>query len=633
MSETWQVIEGDCLEVMRGMDEASVDAICTDPPYGLEFMGKEWDRLWHSDGTRTRTTGRQSTNPLEGKPRYGTDSRKMQAWHETWAREALRVLKPGGYLLAAGGTRTFHRLVCALEDAGFEIRDTIMHIYGSGFPKSKNVGNGWGSALKPAQEPWTLARKPLAESSIARQVLSTGTGALNVDGCRVGASGGGWNGLGDTHNEEQWRLNSPDGIQRGGGRFPANLLLSHSAECVRVGERRVKGSNAPGPADGVNPQASYGGNGWKQRPDQQYYADPDGTETVEAYECAPDCPVRLLDEQSGQSKSTDRSKYAGNQYAEGEVFTLPQGRFPANLLLSHSTECRATGEARKVKSGKAHRTNGVAMGYHGSEPAKLEDLTYADPDGTEQVEAYECAPDCPVRLLDEQSGTVKSGGPRNGQNGGKPSNGTPFSEGWNVGKTHGDQGGASRFFQRFEASPAEPGFIYVAKASRRERNAGLEGMPEKPSKSTGWSGDSMPERKDTRPGRTNQTRPEPVASNNHPTVKPIALMRYLCRLITPPGGTVLDPFCGSGSTGCAAVQEGFNFVGIEKEAEYAEIARRRIAYWSQPEEVKAKGKTRSEVFAAEQEAKRAELLAAGEPEMEWDDANQSWEPAKLDTLF
>src|SRR5215212_2517006 len=156
---------------MRGMPENSVDSVVTDPPYGLAFMNKHWDTV-------------------------------DQGWHEAWAREALRVLKPGGYLLAFGGTRTYHRLACAIEDVGFEIRDSISWLYGSGFPKSKNVGNGWGTALKPAHEPIVMARKPLSAKSVARNVLEHGTGAINVDASRVD-----------------------------GKRWPANLTLSHHEDC------------------------------------------------------------------------------------------------------------------------------------------------------------------------------------------------------------------------------------------------------------------------------------------------------------------------------------------------------------------------------------------------------------------
>jgi site-specific DNA-methyltransferase (adenine-specific) len=372
----WDVIEGDCIDAMAGMPEASVDAIVCDPPYGLGFMGRAWDDL--PPGL-------------------------------LWAEACLRVLKPGGHLLAFGGTRTSHRLVCAIEDAGFEIRDTICWLYGSGFPKSLDVGKaidkaagverevvgqrptypdgtrggiekpqhervatglggsfvnpggltdvtapaspeaerweGWGTALKPAHEPVVVARKPLV-GTVSANVLVHGTGGLNVDGCRIDLVG-----------------NLPDTV----GRWPANVVLDEEA-------------------------------------------------------------ARLLDEQTG---------------------TLTSGI--------------------AVQRNRNDAANRAVYGKYAN-PA-CEDVGYSD------------------------------------------------------------SGGASRFF-------------YCAKASARERSEGLDGE-----------------------------------RNAHPTVKPLAFMRWLVRLVTPPGGLVLDPFAGSGTTGVAALSEGMRFVGVEREAEYVQIARARIGAW------------------------------------------------------
>jgi DNA modification methylase len=386
---TATIHHGDCLEILRAMPDASVDAVVTDPPYGLSFMGKKWD--------------------------YDVPS------EDIW-RECLRVLKPGGHLLAFAGTRTQHRMAVRIEDAGFEIRDMIAWVYGSGFPKSRNVcldmdkmeghGNrghriavanrhhpdgtlepngeqlaayepktdaarewqGWGTALKPALEPLTVARKPL-QSTVAANVLEHGTGAINIDGCRV-----------------------PTDDKLGGG-------------MVSMGR----------------PKASEG---W----DRPWMHDPEVTE---------------------------RKKIeAASKVAAAEAL----GRWPANVI-------------------------------H---------------DGSEEV----------VGLFPE---TGKSTGGRIGNAGGGsvPNVPTGTFEAGNPG--YGDTGSAARFF-------------YCAKASKADRDA----------------------------------------DNKHPTVKPTALMRYLCRLVTPPGGIVLDPFMGSGSTGKAAILEGFQFIGIEREAEYVAIAKARI---------------------------------------------------------
>ena len=372
---------GDCLDVLRTLPDCSVDAVVTDPPYGLAFMGKRWD--------------------------YDVPS------VEVWA-ECLRVLKPGGHLLAFAGTRTQHRMAVRIEDAGFEIRDMIAWMYGSGFPKSLDVSkaidkaagaerevvggrvrlgdarayathgdsifagaetgsitapatdaarqwHGWGTALKPAMEPITVARKPLI-GTVAENVLRYGTGAINVDGCRVGT------------------------------------------ETVRT----------LGRSDTKHTQSNSMGSSWH-----------------------------------GHVDTSERS-----------------GRWPANLMHDGSDEVVGlfpqTGVAKQADRGKG-----------------IDGATFKHVNG--------------------QTSGVRG---------------------------HNDAGGsAARFF-------------YCAKASKADRGE----------------------------------------DNNHPTVKPTDLMRYLCRLVTPPAGVVLDPFMGSGSTGKGALLEGFHFIGIERDEAYMEIARARIGH-------------------------------------------------------
>jgi len=409
------VILGDCREVMKQMPAHSVDAIVTDPPYGLEFMGKEWDKLAKP---KPGNLGGFADGNKPSFYRVRNHLPAMQHWHYTWALEALRVLKPGGHMLSLGATRTYHRMTSALEDAGFEIRDCLMWLYGQGFPKGQ-------SALKPAWEPIVLARKPISERNVAENVLRWGTGGLAIDRCRIqGVKGDGvWgtnqmncqSAFNDSPGNPQYKTR-----QHSSGRWPSNFILSHSPECVPVGERQVKVGKG-----GAGKLWSHYRDGTEERA----HASPSsiGTETVEVWACVPDCPVRLLDDQSGQLKS-------------------------------------GTG-AKKWKSAAGHQ--GSAYGKESR------------------------------------------------------SEGTPNLE-------YGDSGGASRFF-------------YIPKASRSERNAGLpEGL-----------------------------------ENNHPTVKPLALMRYLCRLITPPGGLILDVFCGSGTTLVAGLQEGFRVIGIDDDASSCEIARYR----------------------------------------------------------
>lgn len=552
MTDRWTLHQGDCLDVLKTLPDNSVDAVVTDPPYGLEFMGKEWDSFrgeaWRSGAGMTKpgigerktewpsfgggvsanatceTCGgrmrgakrcecdepewRVKGKPLEDRNARAESMRAFGTWCESWAREALRVVKPGGHIAAFGGTRTYHRLTVALEDAGWEIRDTVgAWMYGSGFPKSLDVskaidkaagaeretvgydasrarpnrqyasgaiGNigglekisdrsdngatitapateaakqwdGWGTALKPSWEPIVLARKPM-NGTVAANVLAHGTGALNIDGCRVG------NGEGIPSVSATRRKDYPQSYDSEG-----------------PGWGRTRGGHA---GDRVE---------WK----------PSG------------------------------------------------GRWPPNTVLCHTPDCRQAG-TRTVKSQQAIlRNETVEIGYGGSMTRKPQQLGHAGPDGTETIPAWDCVDGCPVKALDEQSGELHSQDPRT-RNSTSPRSGViGFAD---SGSHYSDTGGASRFFPQFVYGEGDNPFLYMAKASTSERNEGL------------------------------------TTVNNHPTVKPISLMRWLCRLVTPPSGTVLDPFNGSGTTGCAAVMEGFHYIGIEREPEYVEIARARIAH-------------------------------------------------------
>jgi DNA modification methylase len=470
------------MDVLRATPDNSIDSVVTDPPYDLtsiqERFGKEGSApaQFGTDGAFARLS--------KGFMGQTWDGTGIAFTVEFWA-EVLRVLKPGGHLLAFGGTRTYHRMVVAIEDAGFEIRDSIDWLYGSGFPKSHDISkdmdkmagvkgevvgtskgkgytsmqetklelgdrpyhaglpseradrditapatpeaeewDGWGTALKPAHEPIVVARKPISEKSVARNVLRWGTGAINIDACRVGTGGGGWNGQGTTHDETQWRLNNPDGVQRDSGRWPANLILTHSPNCNGV--------------------------------------------------CTEDCPVRALDEQSGQ---------------------------------------RTSGKPAGKRNAKTGFSTGITPGAY--------DLT-----------------------------------------------------------GYGDTGGASRFYTTFEYDPdVDIPFFYCAKASRSERNKGCEDLParlcEQSGGAQGAENRGEGEYKQDSLGMNRIT----YRQNSHPTVKPVALMRWLCRLVTPPGGTVLDPFMGSNTTGVGATLEGFDFVGCESDTEegYFEIAKCRQA--------------------------------------------------------
>ncbi len=338
------------------------------------------------------------------------------------------------------------------------------------------VPEGLGTALKPAVEFWFVARKPIV-GNVADNVLTHGTGGLNVDGCRVGTSKEGdpnrfvgCKNSTRTYAQDQWTQEKFLGqaIDPNQGRWPTNLVLSHSPGCVRRGTKRVKGSHQngkPWPRNIVNGHIYE--KGWKPGHECNGHVDPDGLETVADWDCAPGCPIRLIGEQSGESSP-----------------------------------------------GKPHvlRRNAKSTGWSG---------------GSYPTE--------------------------------------------NAGLDRGDSGTAARFFPQFDADP----FIYQAKASRADRNAGCEGMEaKKSSKLNDGLRSCVGHPNPNAVGTTSSE--DRKAANHHPTVKSTPLMQWLCRLATPPGGLILDPFAGSGSTGVAAIREGFGFVGIESDPAYFAIARRRI---------------------------------------------------------
>lgn len=407
----WRITEGDCIEAMRQLEVASIDCVVTDPPYGIGFMGHAWDqpgiegrRNGRPGPHRRRPSTGDHTKQRERDMEVGRDlspaaNRSLQSWCEAWASECLRVLKPGGHLLAFGGCRTYHRLAAGIEDAGFEIRDQMQWLFGSGFPKSRRLADGVGTALKPGHEPIVLARAPLAGTTQAT-FDAHGTGGLNIDACLIPVE------------DDNYARNAS-------------------------GERGH-----------------------------------DGT--------------RALEERG----ATDMRMGGGR---------VARGRWPANVVLDEDAAA-----ALDAQTGHLHAA--------GNRPESL-----GQPDAPRWQGGF---------------GWGRQGGPQ---------------------KAFHDSGGASRFY-------------YCAKTSTAERNAGLDGFPGKP---LNWSSGEQS------PG-TFQSAGLAVHRNTHPTVKPIDLMRWLIRLAAPPGGIVLDPFTGSGTTGIAALREGRSFVGIEREAEYVELARARI---------------------------------------------------------
>ena len=435
------IYNGDCLVVMDSMNKCSVDSIVTDPPYHLtsivERFGKQGSApaQFGTDGAFAR-----ASKGFMGKEWDGGD---IAFQVDTW-RKCFELLKPGGHLIAFSGSRTYHRMAVAIEDAGFEIRDQCIWLYGSGFPKSHNIGKqidkiqgnerevvgsrkahdirgnalmeasvpeykkeqsvidleitkgssdweGWGTALKPAHEPMVLARKPIEEKSVAENVLKHGVGGINIDDCRV-------------------QCEPDDNIVR------PERTEAQAYNFFRGGEE-------------------------------------DQTNVRKTTQRQP------RNEQSVWTDNNSGMKAEGSMFADAD----PRGRYPSNVMHDGSKAVQDIFPYTKSGKMKQHIEGGQYNVYGKMYPRDVE--------------------------------------------------------------TIGDEGSASRFF-------------YTAKTNQAERNAG--------------------------------------ANNTHPTVKPVELMKYLVRLVTPKNGLVLDPFMGSGSTGMAAREEDFQFVGIEKEREYYEIAKARI---------------------------------------------------------
>jgi DNA modification methylase/transcriptional regulator with XRE-family HTH domain len=490
-----KLITGDSLAELCQLKDNSIDAVVTDPPYELGFMGKTWD----ASGI----------------------AYSVELW-----REVLRVLKPGGHLLAFGGTRTYHRMTCAIEDAGFEIRDSMHWMYGTGFPKSLNVSKAIDEAggepteqqarnLKARRETAGLSRE-----QVAAAIGCTASSVRDWEEGRARAKG------------------KPIEFIVPSAEYRAKLdeVLGYSEDARRVvGEADARGGDGTVIGLGHSGTLREGGN-----TSQSARWDGWGTALKPGHE-----PIVLA-----------------RKPLEGTVAANVQKWGTGGLNIDG---CRIEGRERTEYGLKnATRTQGAVYG----EPSASADFDASKGRWPANVLLDEDA----AAELDAQSGESRS--PKTyARNVATDTSSRTMNPGATVGKrgvgdianNYGDSGGASRFF-------------YVAKPSRKERDLGCDALPAK-------SGGEATDREDDSKGVDNPRAGAGRtggAKNYHPTVKPIALMRYLCRLVTPPGGTVLDPFTGSGTTGIAALQEGFKFVGIEREAEYVTLASARMSATQPP---------------------------------------------------
>jgi DNA modification methylase len=462
---TVELHNGDCLDVLRGMESASVDSIVTDPPYGLSFMGKRWD--------------------------YDVPS------VEIWA-ECLRVLKPGGHLLAFAGTRTQHRMAVRIEDAGFEIRDMIAWVYGSGFPKSLDVS-------KAIDKLDATEARQARRFKFTEWMRSTGLTAKRIDDLTGTCMGNHY-----TTHPTQPAIATREHLEALRDHIP--FEVPGWVEAL-VDERTVESEN------------------FKRR------------EVVGVAEMRDTSEVRIAVTASADDYDAT---------ARREVAITAPATDAAHQWQGWGTALKPALEPITVARKPLAGTVAENVLAHGTGALNIDGCRVEAADGDEVVTFDRHAGD---RDRDQyRTGTV--------------GNARPSDAGrWPANLIHDGSeepaallGDSARFF-------------YCAKASRKDRNEGCEGMPQQMPKADNGAENAVSANRGSRSG---------PRENHHPTVKPTELMRYLCRLVTPPGGVVLDPFTGSGSTGKAAILEGFRFIGIEREAEYVEIARARIAAANPP---------------------------------------------------
>jgi DNA modification methylase len=543
------------------MEPESVDAIVTDPPYGLEFMGKSWDRLGdvaHANrGTLTNMVTERGTPKFRTKaPAFDLNSasqRGMQTWHEAWAREALRVAKPGAYLLAFGGTRTVHRLACAIEDAGWIIRDTLVWAYAQGFPKSK-------ASLKPAWEPIVMARKPgpLRE-------LAIGACRIPTDGERIGGGASGSSGF-------------AVGYQRGDGfaesalgRWPANVILTDpifdgGIEGVVGGGETAGGTNVstrrshvPGVVfSGAEEHAEtgYGDTGTYSR----FFMLPrDGRSDAPSGRMG---TCRTCGAPIAEPTSTARTPRPDT--APQNVVTRPLA--PGDQLAFDAASPSPSPETATARSHAVTPPDGMPV----STASEADPATASDTSGTTRSTSLEPTPDTAFRS-DQPARTAEQPPISTGTT-------TTTADLLTCERCADDVIHGRTLPQRKPTRPALPvdgddytRFLILPKADRADREPVLGGLP---LRRTGTMQDDA--YRWERDGKGNAINLRTERENTHPTVKPTELMRHLVRLVTPTGGVVLDPFAGSGSTLIAAEMEGFAWIGIEKEAEYVAIAEARL---------------------------------------------------------
>lgn len=553
------------------MEAESIDSVVCDPPYGLSKEPDIAEVLTHW------LAGDDYIHKSRGFMGKTWDS--FVPGPAVW-REVYRVLKPGGHLLCFSGTRTQDLMGISLRLAGFEIRDVVQWVYGSGFPKNHAVDKAIDRMRNDDVRPVCRFLRKIIDASIENPVtIATRFGfhprmvehwaARDTDSQPSVPKWEQWLALkdllsfSDEMDAEVWRLNGRKGnpgeawherevigkSKTGGAAAWINGMNNKQDGSARYTGQTEWDITAPATDDA----RKWAGFGSALKPAHEpilMCRKPLSESSIARNVLKNGCGAINVDASRVGTEQTVTVRN-GNSGANGRYGmdtrkferVNPPGRFPANLLMSHSPECRRIGEKR-VK-GDGHWTHKREIGngniYSGGGYQDRDDGNkLADPDGKETVEDWECTESCPVRILGEQSGERKSPADyKRNVHGEIGYHGNAY--GLDSGNGYGDKGSAARFFQTFEPDTGA-GFRYQSKASKRDRSS------------------------------------NGAVENIHPTTKSTSLMAYLVKMVTPPGGTVLDPFAGSGSTGVACVQNGFGFIGIEAEPEYVQIARARIAH-------------------------------------------------------
>ena len=528
------VINGDNIDLLKNYPDNYFDAVVTDPPYGL---GKEPNALevmeaWVKDGY----------HEIKGSGFMGKEWDAFVPQPIFW-KEVFRVLKHGGHVLAFYGTRTYDWGVMAMRFAGFEIRDSITWHYGSGFPKSHNISKAIDKLHGAERE--VIGTK---ERGSVEEAKERGVGFLSDPANRNNVKQFGYGTelitAPSTEAAKQW---DGWGTALKPASEPIVLARKPLEKGLSIAENVLKWGTG-----GINIDGSRIGHNEEQKFTNR--------------------------EQRKEGWNMDNCGFDSTKNTTASA--NPQGRFPANLILTHHPECECKG-MKKVKGIGGGQANHIGKEINNSILGKGYKrgnvLPYSDENGEETVENWDCHEDCPIRIMDEQSGVLKSGAMDSITKGGKFNVYGEMAERRVVNPA--SEGGASRFF-------------YCAKASKSERNKGLEGFEEKEMGRNQSSLDGGKMLTGSGNERSN------AKQNFHPTVKPIKLMQYLVKLITPPNGKVLDPFCGSGTTGIACKLEGFEFVGMEQDPEYTKIAQSRIENYKEE-----KGKTKVQEVKTDQNNK------------------------------